>query len=198
LESRAVAACIRRGERIKDRTQGIRRDLLLQICDELLKRGDTPCYQDRAVVLCLYHAIGRGGEVSTLNFQMMHWDPNDDILWTGWHESKTSQENEISFHPDRVSYKIDVLHALGCYIITQGDKLNSCDPDEKDWLFPEFYNLASGGASAKATRIIKSLVDYIPSLYPEHASHGLRAGPADDLAMNELVDVVSIIARGNW
>lgn len=193
-----MTACIRRGDRIKDKTLGIRRDLLIQICDELLKKGDTLCYRDRAVMLCLYHAIGRGGEVSTLNFQMMNWDENDDILWTGWHEAKTSQENEISYHPDRLSYKVDVIHALACYIVTQGGRLNSGDPETKDWLFPEFYNLASGGASSKATRVLKSLVDKIPNLLAEHASHGLRAGPSDDLAMNELVDVISMICRGNW
>ena len=127
----------------------------------------------------------------------MHYEVIDFILWTGWHEIKTGQENEISYHPDRISFEMDSIHGFGSYIVTQGDMLQSGE-NEKDWLYPDFYKLESGGAASKASRIIKGLVDEIPNLEKDHASHGLRAGSADELAMNESVDVVSIISRGNW
>jgi hypothetical protein len=43
----------------------------------------------------LYHSVGRGGEVSTLDFNNMHWGEDDEMLWTGWNELKTGRGGEV-------------------------------------------------------------------------------------------------------
>jgi hypothetical protein len=199
LKLRGRAAAIKRGENVRDRTQGIRRTLLIRLCDHLLKVGSAKALEQRAILLTLYHSVGRGGEVSTLNFNNLRWSEDDEMLWTGWNELKTGRNTEISYHEDYDSYQVDQIHALACYIITAEGKLKgSADPDEPDWLFPDFANLADGGASTKATAILRALVGVVEGLDAKHTSHGLRAGPTDDMAMNRVCDVVCMIARGNW
>jgi hypothetical protein len=71
-------------------------------------------------------------------------------------------------------------------------------PGAPDWLFPSMTGLAEGGASSKASRILKELVGKVEGLLQEHASHGLRDGSADDIAFNYLVHGVCMISRGDW
>lgn len=198
LKSRGRAEAIRRGEAVRQSTRAIRRKLLTRIAEHLLKKGTAASMEERAVLLTLYHAVGRGGEVSTTNFDLMQWDEDDEALWTIWNQVKTGRCGDISMHPDAENYKMCVLHALACYIITAGGKLKSTDLEAPDWLFPSFYDLAEGGASSKASRILKNLVGTVEGLEESHAGHGLRAGSCDDMATNHLLSIVSMIARGDW
>jgi hypothetical protein len=58
--------------------------------------------------------------------------------------------------------------------------------------------MAKGGAAAKASRILKDLVDEIDGLHESHTAHGLRAGAADDMLLNKLCNIIGAIFRGNW
>lgn len=190
---------MKRGENVSDKRLGIRRELLVRICDELLKQGTAEALEERAIILMLYHAVGRGGEVATTNLDIMHWEENDKMLWSGWNQMKTGRGTELSFTSDSLNFEIDFLHALAAYIVTAGGSLAS-DPasDEPAWLFPGYTDLKNGGAASKVSRILKDLVGVVEGLDELHASHGLRVGPTDDLAMNIAVNIVSIIARGDW
>jgi hypothetical protein len=199
LKLRGRAAAIKRGENVRDRTLGIRRKLLIRLCDRLLVVGTVKAMEQRAILLTLYHSVGRASEASFLNMHNMQWSEDDELLWTGWNEHKTGRNTEISYHEDYDCYEVCQIHGLACYIITAGGKLRgSANTEEPDWLFPDFANLADGGASTKATAILKALVGVVPGLTAKHTAHGLRAGPTDDMAMNRHCDVVSMIARGNW
>jgi hypothetical protein len=199
LKLRGRAAAIKRGENVRDRTMGIRRKLLIRLCDHLLMVGTVKAMEQRAILLTLYHSVGRASEASILNLYNMHWSEDDEMLWTGWNEMKTGRNTEISYHEDYDRYEVCQIHGLACYIVTAGGKIRgSGNPDEPDWLFPDFANLADGGASTKATAILKALVGVVPGLEAKHTAHGLRAGPTDDMAMNRVCDVVCMVARGNW
>ena len=199
MKARSRAEAVRRGENVRERTTGIRLALLTSMCKALLQLRNGKSYENRAIILCLYYAIGRGGEVSVLNFDNLRWDVDDDYLWTGWNEFKTGHSSEISYHPSATSYAVDILHALACYIVTAGGKLSdNKHPDEPTWLFPNMADLADGGPAAKTSRIISSLIGSVDGLGVEHTSHGLRVGSSDDLAMNELIDIVALIALGGW
>jgi len=65
---------------------------------ELLKNKNAVLLEERAVILALYHAIGRAGEVAALNFTNRRWT---DCLWSGWNEFKTGKDSEINFFPDK-------------------------------------------------------------------------------------------------
>jgi hypothetical protein len=199
LKLRGRAEAIKRGENVRDRTLGIRRKLLIRLCDHLLKVGTVKAMEQRAILLTLYHSVGRASEASFLNLHNMYWSEDDEMLWTGWNEHKTGRNTEISYHEDYDRYEVCQIHGLACYIVTAGGKIRgSANPAEPDWLFPDFATLADGGASTKATAILKALVGVVPGLEAKHTAHGLRAGPTDDMAMNRVCDVVCMIARGNW
>jgi len=203
LKARGRAEAIKQGENTRDKTLGIHRKLLQHICLHLLETGSPLSYEQRAVILMLYHAVGRGGEVSTMNFDILWWcEDNETAPWTGWNKAKTGRSSEISIHPDHSSYRVCLVNALACYIITAGGKLSSSgpnkNPDEPDWVFPGYADLADGGALTKAGRILKNLVGEVEGLSEDHASHGLRAGPTDNMAKNRHCDLVVMISRGNW
>jgi hypothetical protein len=197
VKSRGRAAAVRRGEMIREHTTGIRAKLLLRICQALLKKKTALTYEQRASVLCLYYAIGRAGEVAAINCDNMRFDEDDQCLLTGWNEFKTGHCNEIPYFPHAKSYEMDIFHALACYFVTAGGGLRNDDPDEPNWLFPNLAKL-KGGPASKISKMLSDLIGDVEGLTKEHTSHGLRAGPSDDLAMNELVDIVALISLGNW
>jgi hypothetical protein len=197
LKNRGRADAVRRGEMIREHTTGIRAKLLLRICEALLKRTSGISYELRATILFLYYAIGRAGEVAAINCDNMRYDEDDECLLTGWNEFKTGHCNEIPYIPHAKSYQVDIFHALACYIVTAGGDLRNDDPDEPNWLFPKLAKLKNGPAP-KISAMLAGLIDDVEGLTDKHTSHSLRAGPADDLAMNELVDIVALISLGNW
>jgi hypothetical protein len=96
-------------------------------------------------------------------------------------------------------FQVCMFHALGAYIVTAGSRIQRRCLDEPIWLFPEYVDLSDGGVAAKVSNILKGLSDDIKGLDKDHASHALRIGPTDDLAMECLVDLVSrIILKGDW
>lgn len=157
----------------------------------------------RLIVLCVYHAIGRGGEVAFMNLDAMRFDEDQHGLWTGWQETKTGHQNEIPYFPDIADWEVDTIQALAVYAITainRGKLTDNPLPEEPNWLFPEYVSLVDGGAATKVSKILSTLQKKgrVEGLGVEHTSHGLRAGPSDELAMNEQVDVIAMIMRGNW
>jgi hypothetical protein len=174
----------------------------LRIATELASHSSFSSDEKRLVILLLYHAVGRGGEVAFLNMENMHFDENDSGLWTGWSEPKTSRDNELPYFPNNNEYLTDVIHALGVYLIYAIAKghLNTPTTDSTPWLLPGYQKVREAGVAAKVSKILSDLVKggKVEGLASKHTSHSLRVGPADDLAMNESVDIISIIMRGNW
>ena len=102
----------------------------------------------------------------------------------------------MTFHPDACSYELDQFHALACYVIAGGGTSHSPDPELAgvSWMFPAFVNMSDGGASKKATRILKNLVGKVADLTDEMTSHGLRVGSTDDMAENTQVHIIEMTA----
>jgi hypothetical protein len=203
LYVRACAYAMKRGEPVKTATLGLRRKILTRVAKALVGIGNATSFEERAVLITLYMAVGRGGEVSLTHFDGMRWSDEDEALWTAWPEIKTGHFGDISFHADAtLDYRMDWLHSIACYIITAAGKLGSANknPDDPAWLFPGYTNLADGGASSKASRILKKLAETgtVEGLRKEHTSHSLRAGSSDDMATNIWCHIVSMICRGNW
>ena len=94
---RGRAAAIKRGESVKSQRKGIRITVLGRIIDALLRDGTFASYQDRLICLMLYYAVGRGSEVSTMNFEGLYWDIDDSALWSSWPQLKTGRCTDLSF-----------------------------------------------------------------------------------------------------
>ena len=71
----------------------------------------------RCVILILYHAAGRGGEVSTSTWNSAQWEDNCEFLSLDWGELKKGQQYIMTFHLDAKGWELDVYHATACYLI---------------------------------------------------------------------------------
>jgi hypothetical protein len=123
LRARAVSAAVKRGDNISEKTRGMHRAELLKVCEYLLKCGDPQKLEDRAIVLFLYHSVGRAGEVACTNFTHMYWDDEHKNLWSAWNQTKMTRGGDLSYTPDCSHYEFDIFHALGTYIVTANAKL---------------------------------------------------------------------------
>jgi hypothetical protein len=197
LTARAANAAVFRGENISEKTKGIHREELLRILRHFMVQGDAMSMEKRAIMLLLYHSIGRAGEAAATNFNLLHWDDTHFLLWSGWNQMKASRGGELSYTTDSTNYEFDIIHALATYVISAGHKLSKRElargPNgevvpELVWLFPDYAKLENGGCAAKINAILRQLYDQkVTSML--FTSHGLRVGATNDLAM---------VARGDW
>ena len=200
LKVRGIVAAIKRGESIGERTEGIHRELLMEIADSLLKKNTRESIESRAVLVMLYHAVGRGGEVSTSNWDTAIWEQcRGGRFYLDWGEVKGGKHCVLDFFPDASNFLICMIHSLAAYLITSSGKVqgSAVDPQAPSWIFPSFVDMAEGGATNKASRILKKLVGEVEGLHNGHTAHGLRAGAADDMLLNKACNIIGAIFRGN-
>ena len=176
LKIRGKVEAICRGDSIGERIEGIHRELLIDIAEALLKRNTSESIQGRAVLVMLYHAVGRGGEVSTSNWNTALWELcRGGRFYLDWGETKGAKHSFLDFFPDAACFPICMIHSLASYLITSPGtvKSSTVDPSGPSWIFPTFVHMAGGGAAAKASRILKSLVEEVEGLTSGHTAHGL-------------------------
>jgi hypothetical protein len=206
LNARAANAAVFRGENISEKAKGIHREELLRIMRHFMAQGDAMSMERRAIMLLLYHSIGRAGEAAATNFNLLYWDDTHFLLWSGWNQMKASRGGELSYTCDSSNFELDLIHALATYVLSAGHKLSKRDltrgpngdvvPDLV-WLFPDYAKLEGGGCAAKINNVLRQLYEAkVTSML--FTSHGLRVGATNDLAMQSDVPFLSIVARGDW
>lgn len=180
-------ACAKRGEATKEVKLPIQLVLLCRIVKAFLDDSDPkrpPKYEDAAVVVKLYHAVGRSSEGPLTSFMKMNWDPSEEALWCLWSELKVAtNENDICFFANtlQLGYLTDYNTSMGMHILTSGTKLCNVPGN---LLFPTYVSLNESGASGRLTRLIRELKGWNIGVSDEHSSHSLRKGAMDDLSTN--------------
>lgn len=75
----------------------------------------------------------------------------------GLGEAKKGVQYLMTFHLDATNWRIDVLHAIACYVLCGqiGGKVRAT-PQESgvNWMFPSYVDLADGGAASKISRVV--------------------------------------------
>ena len=121
LKLRAVTEAIRRGEKVSKKAVGFARKALSECCEFLMKQANGNVgAEERAVLLMLYHAVGRGGEVSSTSWDLAQWKDDVECLLAQWGETKKGQQYGMSFHPDASNWRVCTFNALACYLILTG------------------------------------------------------------------------------
>jgi hypothetical protein len=195
LQRNGFNNAIDRGESVGDKAAGIRHALLEDIIRNLIKEAR---YKEASAVCTLYHAVGRGGEVSAMTFTSMKWDSTLESLWAGWPEIKTSHYTDLSFFANVLSYGYLTcfMWTFGAYIIMTEGRLRS-RANTPDFVFPDYQEKRTSAAVA-VTKAIASLVGKVTGLLKMHTSHGLRVGATDDMLFNVFCHIACAIARGAW
>ena len=203
VQQKASTAHFHQGEASANPSSSVHRPILVNICSFLICLGNTWAYEIRAIMVMLYHAVGRASEIATSTWDSMVWNSSLDCVELDWRESKTGKSSMMSFFVDAESYKVCWYHAIVCYLVTTGGSsflitnLNPLTQGAK-YIFPNFVRLSDGGIASKITGILKGWVGSIDLLTAKHTSQSFKHGAADDLSYNPLVSIVAIVARGNW
>mmetsp|Transcript_28891 Transcript_28891/g.44624 ORF Transcript_28891/g.44624 Transcript_28891/m.44624 type:complete len:533 (-) Transcript_28891:285-1883(-) len=182
---------------------GFGREVLVEICDYLMNQEDEALgCEERCIIALLYAAVGRDGEVSFTTWNSARWDKAREHLAFDWGEKKKGAQYLMTFHPDSTDWRVDVIHALACYVLCgQGGGKAPTSPQESGvhWLFGSYVGMAEGGAASKVSRILEKCrnggVDGVPA---DSNSHSVRVGATDDMIFNHMVSVFAAIARGGW
>ena len=139
IRNRGNAAAIKRGEPLEKRTKGVHAQLLESICDALMKEGTSDAMEERSVLLSLYHSVGRGGEVSTSNWESATWEVIHEQSHFGlnWGETKGGKDGLLTFYPDAKSFQMCFVHGMASYLVTATGKFGAASvaDDQPSWIF---------------------------------------------------------------
>lgn len=204
LRLRASVAAIARGEAISKKTVGFSRKTLANCCRFLMKQENEGLgYEERCVILILFHAVGRGGEVSTSTWNSAQWEEEREFLSLDWGELKKGQQYLMTFHPDAKDWVLDVYHAIACYLIGGHGKAKASTSTSAtngiNWILKGYVDMKDGGASTKVSSILeKCYKSGVEGVHEGASSHGLRVTATDDMVFNPLLAIFATIARGGW
>ena len=203
LKLRVAADCLVRGGKMTKKAVGFGREVLIEICDYLMKQEDQALgCEERCILALLYAAVGRGGEVSYATWNSARWDKAREHLAFDWGEKKKGVQYLMTFHPDSTEWRVDVIHALACYVLCrQGGGSAPASPQESGvhWLFASYVVMAEGGAANKVSRILEKCRNGGVAGVPDGSnSHGVRVGATDEMIFNHMLSVFAAIARGGW
>ena len=153
--------------------------------------------------MILYHAVGRGGEVSTSTWNSAQWEDGREFLSLDWGELKKGQEYIMTFHPDAKGWELNVYHAIACYLIGGHGKAKASTSTSAtkgvNWILQGYVDMKDGGASTKVSNILeKCYKGGVEGVHEGATSHGLRVTATDDMVFNHLLAIFAAIARGGW
>mmetsp|Transcript_12653 Transcript_12653/g.18593 ORF Transcript_12653/g.18593 Transcript_12653/m.18593 type:complete len:184 (-) Transcript_12653:11-562(-) len=101
LKMRATAAAIARGDIVAEKAVGVARQTIIEMSKHLMDQADESLgYEERAVLTTLYHAVGRGGEVSASTWDSSYWELDREHFVLDWGEVKIGVQHIMTFHPD--------------------------------------------------------------------------------------------------
>lgn len=87
----------------------------------LLKRyQDGTGYEERAVLVMLFHCVGRSSEVAVTTWESARWDEERQMLEFDWGELKVGQQYIMTLHPSadvEDGWVLDSFHSLACYLL---------------------------------------------------------------------------------
>mmetsp|Transcript_19499 Transcript_19499/g.42365 ORF Transcript_19499/g.42365 Transcript_19499/m.42365 type:complete len:741 (+) Transcript_19499:209-2431(+) len=203
LKMRASVECIKRGGTVSKKAVGFARAALANSCEFLMGQDNQSLgYEERLVLLMLFHAVGRGGEVSTSTWDSARWDEDREFLELDWGEFKKGQQQIMTFHPDAKNWRLCIYHAFACYLLTSsgGNKASTTRVEAGiSWILASYVDMREGGAATKAGKILKKCRDGgVKGIPEESGSHGIRVAATDCMIFNHLLQVFDVIARGNW
>ena len=121
LKMRACALCIKRGGTITKKHVGFAKKALEDCIKHLLQKYiNGTGYEERAVLVMLFHAVGRGSEVGSTTWDSATWDEDRQMLVFDWGELKGSQQYIMTLHPSadvEDGWILDSFHSIACYLL---------------------------------------------------------------------------------
>ena len=161
-------------------------------------------HMNRFIICCLYHAIGRAGEVGLITWSLMQCNHCLRAPEVMWNDRKNAKSNPCVFFNDAHTWHICWIHACFCYLMADGSHSfhlqSGLIPEGKRYLFPTLAYKKSQEISRYVTQVIHDAAKTgkVKGLNTKHTSHGLKHGAADDCCVNPLCNIVYTVCRAGW
>ena len=146
------------------------------------------CFR-KLVILQIFMAVGRTGEVGSLDWEQIKMDYANGLPFLNWRDLKCSKDKDVPILPSCSNSDLDLFVAYGDAAIMGQFNLEGPSPSgEPKALFPQFALV-----DKLAPKVSRWLVDMMPGsksqfakfavveLDPETTSHGLRHGSIDEM-----------------
>ena len=103
-------------------TVRVAREVIADICLHLIrKENQVNGYEERNMLAAVFYAVGRGGEVSTTNWNSVLRNITREYLQSNWGKKKKGQQHLITLHPNAKNRKRCFVHSMVYYLtIGQG------------------------------------------------------------------------------
>ena len=151
----------------------------------LLKSTDLNKFELRAMLVMLYYAAGRGGELKFLHWGLVTWDYHFTCPQAWWTRMKTVVKQLLMFQCYHDGYLCDFYHAMGSFFATGGlirDEHVAANRARNKRVFPSLYPKTDKSIAQKITDLVKKYCH--PTLKANTSSRSLRVGAITELKVN--------------
>ena len=131
-------------------------------------------HEERLLLLLLYHASGRGGELKHLMLtgrRGLRWDTKFKCLVVVWKETKVIRHYPLAIITDATSYTLCTVHAFAVFAAFNGFGRTNMEAVRSGFLFPSLQMKKNN-----------SIASHVSNLLPKpHTSRCLRVSSATEM-----------------
>ena len=157
---------------------------LESICKSIIEGNASNCYHDHSKLVLTALAVGRGGEVAFLRYDLCWWDDIFQCLEAIWSQLKTTMQQSIYFQGYCDGYLCNIYHSMGCFFAVEDGllRLDSGNPRINRAVYPDLKNVTTDTVASQMTTLIRA--HSAPELKQRNQSRSIRVGSNTTLAMN--------------
>lgn len=174
------------------------------VCKGLMREADIMVnnnrFQDRCMLVTVFLAVGRGGEVKFNDYSEWQYHPRFQVTDIGWTELKVLEKYSCPMVPDADSYILDFYHALGCYWAVEKGLYRTQTAIRSgvgNYLFPSLHKITDRRVTAKVTDTIRrSLPRGTPKeVAAAFSAKSTRKAAVTEMALHPQCDLFETCAR---
>jgi hypothetical protein len=179
LPIRCAASDLRQSERVWAELEGVD---LESICKSMIAGDVTDCYRERAKLVLTALAVGRGGEVAFLRYDLFWWDDIYLCPEVIWARLKTTMQQPIYLQGCCDGYLCDIYHSMGSYFALEDGlfRLDLSNPRKNRLVFPDLRGVTTDTVASRMTTLIRA--HSAPELRQRNQSRSIRVGSNTTLA----------------
>ena len=196
---RMHAWAVKNGVHFTKDTPSARKSTVSNMSRHLYSLDTAKSHKQRFLTILNYQSCHRGGEYANMSWSFFSWNADDGCINGDKRESKTGRDYNVPFCHS-LDWQLDFFHSLACMLMTNEATVGAAGSDPlgiaPEFLFPEMYNSLPGKAANEVTKIFKlCYADKVGGVSSDMTSTSLRCGAADDMMINQHMDIIDAISR---
>jgi hypothetical protein len=129
---------------------------LESICKSMIAGNVANCYRERAKLVLTALAVGRGGEVAFLRYDLFWWDDIYLCPEVIWSQLKTTMQQPLYLQGYCDGYLCDIYHSMGSYFAIEDGlfRLDLSNRRRNRLVFPDLRSVATDTVASRMTTLI--------------------------------------------